>query len=183
MITLTASAALKDDVNGTTTMLFLGSPARDRATIVNRLLGMRMGLSVTAAPSVTEAVQLLARQHFALCLVDLSDERGAIPAIRTIRAQHPQLPISGILDPSRPLIAAEAIHAGVFDLLTWPFEERDVAAIVSKVRDEISVASHRLDLAADGTPEPLFAQSPAMRLAIDLGRSTADGRSGVPVCG
>ena len=51
------------------------------------------------------------------------------------------------------------------------------------MRDEISVVPLRLDLAADGTPEPLFAQSPAMRLAIDLGRSTADGRSGVLVCG
>lgn len=183
MITLTAPPDLKEDVNGVTSVLLLPAAARDRATVVNGLLAMRMGLSVTAAPSVTEAIQLLARQRFALCLVDLADERGAIPAIRTIKAQHPMLPVSGILDPSRSLIAAEAIHAGVFDLIAWPFEERAVAALVAKVRDESSIPPHRLDFPNNGAAEPLFAESPAMRLAIDLARGAGAGRGGVMVHG
>jgi len=182
VITMTAPADVKEEVNGVTTVLLLSAPVRDRLMVVNRLLAMRLGLSVTAAQSVTEAIQLLSKQRFGLCLVDLADERGAIPAIRMIKAEHPTLPVSGILDPSRSLIAAEAIHAGVFDLIMWPFEERAVAALVAKVRDE-SVSPHRLDVPSHGVSEPLFAQSPAMRLAIDLARGAAAGRGGVMVHG
>src|SRR5262245_61068106 len=128
-------------------------------------------------------MQLLGRQRFALCLVDLADERGAVPAIRAIHAQFPLLPVAGLLDPARPLVAADAIHAGVLDLLCWPFEERDVAAIVSKVRDEVSVGSPRGELSANASSEPIFAHSPTMRLAMDQARSAAGERGGVLVCG
>jgi len=37
----------------------------------------------------------------------------------------------GVVDPTRPVASAEAIHAGVSDLLPWPFENHDVASIVA----------------------------------------------------
>ena len=44
------------------------------------------GRAVTAAPDVTDAVRLLASRRFALCVVDLADDRAAIGAIRVLRS-------------------------------------------------------------------------------------------------
>lgn len=183
MATLTAPAAVKDEVSGATSIVFLPAASRERSAVVHRLGLTRLALTVTTASTIGELMHLLARQRFALCLVDLADERGAVPAIRAIHAQYPLLSIAGLLDPAQPLVAADAIHAGVLDLLCWPFEERDVAAIVSKVRDEAGIVGPRGDSVHDAADEPIFAHSTTMRLVMDQVRSAASERGGVLICG
>src|SRR5262245_25207873 len=91
-------------------------PAHHDQTSVGARLG-ELGLSVTSVSDPAEAIRALKKQPFTLALVQLGDERTAVPAIRAIRAQQPHLLLAGLMDPSRPLVAAEAIRAGVAELL------------------------------------------------------------------
>jgi DNA-binding NtrC family response regulator len=151
--------------------------AGDRRPVVDRL--SRTGLSVTRVLSVAEGLRALEASRFDLCLVDLADASGAIPTIRAFRAQYPDIVVAGIMDPAQPLTAAEAIDAGVVDLLPWPFDERDIAALAANARDGLTTS----DAAADASDDRLFAHSPAMRQAVDAARSAAIARGGVLLIG
>lgn len=163
------------------TVLFVATNARDRGLVTDRLT--RMGVSVTRARDAGEALAALATRSFALCVIDLADERAAIASIRTLRAQHARLAIAGIIDPARPLAAAEAIHAGVSDLLPWPFEVRDLAAVVANACDGLSVALSPSDRGEAAPADRLVAHSPAMRPVMDAIASAADTRGGVLIHG
>jgi len=173
-------AVLPGEDAAETAVMLLAMPgaSRDRAAIRERLAGA--GVRPTVAASVTEALQLIGARRFAICFVDLADDRAALAAIRVVRGRHPQLPIAAIVDSSKPETAGEAIHAGITDLLPWPFEELDVAALVANVIDRASVEQPDH---AGGDREELFAQSPAMRLVMDLVRGSAEVRGGVCICG
>src|SRR5689334_14025602 len=88
------------------TVLFVPSAARDRSAIASRLTSM--GLGVTTVANLTEALAELRDGGFTLCLIDLASVRSAVPSIHAIRAQFPDLPVTGIIDPSHPLLSAEA---------------------------------------------------------------------------
>ena len=163
------------------TVLFIATGVRDRGQITDRLA--RMGVSVTRARDAGEALLALATRSFALCVIDLADERAAIASIRTVRAQHARLAIAGIIDPARPLAGAEAIHAGVSDLLPWPFEIRDLATIVANACDGLSVALPSQDAGAPASADRLVAHSPAMRHVMDLIGTAAEARGGVLIYG
>src|SRR5947209_7590546 len=60
------------------------------------------------------------RYPVALCLVDLRQNGEAMKIARAVRAQHPQAIVIGVADPARPTAAADAIRAGVFDVLPRP---------------------------------------------------------------
>jgi DNA-binding NtrC family response regulator len=164
-----------------TTVLYLPAVSRDAGAVSDRLASM--GLSVTVSADLTEALRRLAERRFTLCLVDLGNDRAAVPCIRAVRAQHPHVPVTGLVDSTRPLVAADAIQAGVLDLLPWPFADQDVAAVLASAADWMGVEpvehEHRPALGADG----LFAHSSAMRQVMELVRSAALGRGGVLVCG
>jgi DNA-binding NtrC family response regulator len=104
-----------------------------------------------------------------------------LPAIRAFRTHHAQTPILAVLDPSRPAMGAEAMHAGAVDLLPWPFDERDLESAVANVRDQADApmpepeATRSLSTASD----VLFAHSTAMRQVIEAARSAASGRANV----
>jgi DNA-binding NtrC family response regulator len=114
-----------------------------------------------------------------LCLFDLADDRAALAAIRVVRARQPQMPIAAIVDPARAEAAGEAINTGVTDLLTWPFEDRDLSALIANIVERGSVEPHQSGRAGD----ELFAQSPAMRLVMELVRGSAEVRGGVCISG
>jgi DNA-binding NtrC family response regulator len=117
-----------------------------------------------------------------LCLVDLADDRHALPSIRVVRAQHPQVPIGAIVDPSNPLVAGEALHLGAVDLLPWPFDGRDVTTLLANVADRQDAAP-ALEAARTCGVDALFAQSAPMRLVVDAVRRAADTAGGVCLCG
>lgn len=160
-------------------VLYLPATSRDRTAVGDRLT--RTGVAVTAAPDVTDAVRLLASRRFALCVVDLADDRAAIGAIRVLRSRYAHQPIAAIIDPANPLVAGEALGAATIDLLPWPFDERDVLVVLANARDrsvaDTAAASEKPDV------EPLFAQSAAMRSVTELVRAAADIRGGVLISG
>jgi two-component system nitrogen regulation response regulator NtrX len=163
------------------TVLLVAAGPRDRG-VVAECLG-RLGISLSRARDAGEALGALTTHPFALCIVDLADERAAIASIRTLRAEHPRLPIVGVIDPNRPVAAAEAIQAGVSDLLPWPFENQDVATVVANARDAASVGLTPPSTAVATHPGRLVAHSLAMRQVMELIAAAADARGGVLICG
>jgi DNA-binding NtrC family response regulator len=151
----------------------------ERTPVCDRL--GKTSLLLSRVVDVAEALRTAADERFDLCLVDLSDSRAALATIRTLRAERPDLPVIGIMDPARPITAAEAIDAGVADVLPWPFDEAEVAALMANARDGTT------SLAAGAASEPgherVLAHSPAMRQAVDLARAAARGRGGVLLVG
>jgi two-component system, NtrC family, nitrogen regulation response regulator NtrX len=163
------------------TVLLVAAGARDRG-VVGECLG-RLGISLSRARDAGEALVALTAHPFALCIVDLADERAAIASIRTLRAEHPRLSIVGVIDPDRPVAAAEAIHAGVSDLLPWPFENHDVAAAVANACDAASVGLTSFARTVAAQPARLVAHSLAMRQVMELIAAAAEARGGVIICG
>jgi DNA-binding NtrC family response regulator len=160
------------------TVLYVPS-GHERPTVRAHLRAM--GLSVTVAADLTEALRLLAGGRFTLCIVDLTDEQRAIAAVRAIRSQQADVVLAGLIDPARPVAAAEAVHAGVRDLLSWPLEAGEVAAAVANARDRVGVTVSVPPPAAEGVV--LFAYSAAMRAVMDAVRQAAASRGGVLVSG
>jgi len=163
------------------TVLLVAAGARDRGVVGERL--GRLGISLSRARDAGEALSALNAHPFALCIVDLADERAAIASIRTLRAEHPRLAIVGVIDPNRPVAAAEAIHAGVSDLLPWPFENHDVAAAVANACDAASVGLTSFTRTAAAQPARLVAHSLAMRQVMELIATAAESRGGVIISG
>src|SRR3954467_2138848 len=63
-----------------------------------------------------------------LCLVDLRGNGEALRVARAVRSQHPQAIVLGPRDPTRPHAEAEAIRAGLFDVLPRPPAAGDLQA-------------------------------------------------------
>src|SRR5689334_4304795 len=76
-----------------------------------------------------------------LCVVDLRQNGEAIRIARVIRSQQPGVVVIGIADPARPMAAADAIRAGVFDVLPRPPSARDLEALLSNAREQASLAA------------------------------------------
>ncbi|HEY7474728.1 MAG TPA: sigma 54-interacting transcriptional regulator [Vicinamibacterales bacterium] len=173
-----AAASDKTAAADGTPVLYLPASSRDGSPVRDRLA--RSGVAVTAAADITEALQLLSARRFALCLLDLADDRAALGAIRVLRSRHAQLPLAAIIDPANPLVAGEALDAGAIDLLPWPFDERDVLVVLADARDR---AGAEAAPTAPGPDEPLFAQSAAMKSVVELVRAAAEVRGGVIISG
>jgi two-component system, NtrC family, response regulator GlrR len=177
-----SSAVAEPPVEGGATaasILYLRAAERDRMAVKERLSAM--GLLVTSVTTLHDALGQLANGEFTICLIDLADEQSALANIRAIRAQEPDLPITGIIDPARPLATAEAVNAGIADLLAWPFDEREVAMVVANARDRVGVAFAVPSTSALGAS--VFAHSAAMRTTVDAIRAAGSKNGGVLVCG
>jgi len=122
-------------------------------------------------------------ESIALCLVDLRDNGDALRIARAVRSRHPEAIVIGVADPARPHAAAEAIRAGVFDVLPRPPSARDLRALIANAREQSSLA--------DATPpirpiEPSYGvvgTSPAMRPVMELVQRAAAGQCGIMICG
>jgi two-component system nitrogen regulation response regulator NtrX len=157
--------------------LYVPTAGRARSPVLDRLA--RLGVPFAAATDPAHASRMLTGRPIGLAMVDLAGDRVALSAIRAIRAGHPHILIAAIVDPANPLMSGEAVHAGAFDLVPWPFEDRDVLTILANAR-ELAVAEPR---SSDGQSERLVAQSAAMREVVERVRAAANGRSGLLICG
>ncbi len=123
-------------------------------------------------------------QPIGLCLVDLRQNGEAIRVARAVRARQPQAVVIGIADPGRPAAAADAIRAGVFDVLPRPPSPRDLEALLANAREQASLAASTGHARA---PEPapfgVIGTSAAMRAVMDLVQRAAAGRCGMLICG
>jgi DNA-binding NtrC family response regulator len=163
-----------------TEILYLAPVDRDRALVRERFV--RFGWPVVMAADAAAALRLAASRRFGMCVVDLSDDRTALASIRVLRAQAPTLPLVALVDPSNPSSAGEAINAGTFDVLPWPFEERDIASLLADARDVLAVDAAP-SCGAITAEHLLIANSVAMRLVRDLVRGAAASTGSVLLVG
>ena len=119
----------------------------------------------------------------ALCLIDLRENGEALRITRAVRAQHPQAIVIGVADPARPYAAAEAIRAGVFDVLPRPAQAGDLRALISNAREQATLAASVQPRSVESPAFGLVGNSPAMRPVMDLVQRGASGRCGILVCG
>lgn len=120
----------------------------------------------------------------ALCVIDLRQNGEALRTVRAVRTQHRGCVVIGVADPDRPTASADAIRAGVFDVLPRPATARDLAALVANAEEQAMLASApggRAD--GDAAPYGIVGTSPAMRLVMDLVQRAAAGRCGILVVG
>lgn len=152
--------------------------SRERLAVRERLVAT--GRAVTLAADVTDALQHLVDHSFALAVVDLMDDRGGIPLIRMMRAQHPSMAVVAIADPANPVIAAEAVQAGVADVLPWPFADGALELVVANATDRLCL---RTPTSAPAARNRIYGHSPAMRHALEQLQSAVSQGGAVALCG
>jgi DNA-binding NtrC family response regulator len=138
-------------------------------------------------PLIVESADEMAslRDVVTLCLIDLRESGSeTMRSARTFRAQYPQSVVIGVADPARPSAAADAIRAGVFDVLPRPPRARDLEALLANAREQAALASTApQSLVPDPMAYGVVGTSPAMRLVMDLVQRAAPGRCGMLICG
>ena len=117
---------------------------------------------------------LSVRGPVALCLLDLRQNGEALRTARVVKARHPRAVLIGVADPDRPTTSADALRAGVFDVLPDP------------PRLAISKRSSPTRWSCRHTPRRAFTRrkrlamvsraSPAMAMVLDIVQRAAAGR-------
>ena len=120
-----------------------------------------------------------------LCLVDLRENGDALRIARAVRSRYPAAIVIGVADPARPHAAAEAIRAGVFDVLPRPPSARDLRALIANAREQASLAASQRRRCARRSRQPTasIGTSPAMRPVMELVQRAAAGQCGIMICG
>jgi len=119
-----------------------------------------------------------------LCLVDLCENGNALRIARAVRSHHPGAIIIGVADPSRPHAAAEAIRAGVFDVLPRPPSARDLKALIANAQEQIAIAAAAMPVRIGELPAyGVVGTSAAMRPVMELVQRSAAGQCGILICG
>ena len=103
---------------------------------IRELLGMtlsRMGLEAECAASTAEAVALLARNHYDLCLTDmrLSDGDG-LAVLEYVSKHRPDLPVAVITAHGSAENAVAALKAGAFDYVSKPVQLKQLRTLVQQ---------------------------------------------------
>lgn len=118
-----------------------------------------------------------------LCLIDLRENGDAVRIARAVRAQQPNAVVIGLADPARPGAAADAIRAGVFDVLPRPPSARDLEALIANAREQAALSASGHPHLQEALPFGIIGSSPAMRIVVDLAERAASARCGVAICG
>src|SRR4029077_4886219 len=103
---------------------------------IRELLGMtlfRMGLEAQCAASTAEAVALLARNHYDLCLTDmrLADGDG-LAVLEYVSRHHPDLPVPVTPPRGGAENAVGVLKGGVFDYVSKPVQLKQLRTLVQQ---------------------------------------------------
>lgn len=159
-----------------TAILFAGPDA------VQDLEALLLGMGYLPVPlNGADAVATI-REPVALCLLDLRQNGEALRTARAVRARHPRAVLIGVADPDRPTTSADALRAGVFDVLPRPASARDLEALVANAQELSSQASQSTQ-AAEPSRYGIAGTSPAMSMVLDIVQRAAAGRCGILICG
>jgi two-component system response regulator PilR (NtrC family) len=91
----------------------------------------RMGVATRGAGSLTEAMQLLERERFDLCLTDMRLPDGdGTDLVRTIAERSPNMPVAMITAYGSMESAVTAMKAGAFDFVSKPLNLQVLRALV-----------------------------------------------------
>lgn len=133
-------------------------------------------LALTGADAVSSV-----REPVSLCLLDLRQNGEALRTARAVRARHPRAVLIGVADPDRPTTSADALRAGVFDVLPRPASARDLEALIANAQ-ELAQASQPATT-AEPSRYGIAGTSPAMSMVLDIVQRAAAGRCGILICG
>jgi DNA-binding NtrC family response regulator len=160
-------------------LVVAGAAIDDRG--LRQALG-RAGLTVARATDAAAGLRALAERPFVAAVADLCEGRAAIGWIRLVRMQQPRVAVIALADPAESALAGEALDSGA-DIIAKPIDGRAIALAVANLRDRHS--AHVPDGAAltNVWGTPVFAQSPAMRLAMDVLHAHAPDRVGTVMVG
>ena len=137
----------------------------DPASELHDLESLLRGMGYLPVPvDSADSVQSI-HENVALCIVDLRQNGEALRTARAVRAQHPQAVVIGIADPDRPTMSADAILAGVFDVLPRPASARDLEALIANAREQASLAG--------STPQPRTSEAASVRHRRNVARDAS----------
>ncbi|MGC4082437.1 MAG: sigma 54-interacting transcriptional regulator [Vicinamibacterales bacterium] len=122
-------------------------------------------------------------ESVALCVIDLRRNGDIARMARALRAQHPRAVLIGVADADRPGLSAEAVRAGVFDVLPRPVSMRDLEALIANAEEQVALAAGRPPADTAAFPHGLVGTSPAMRQVMELAQRAAAGRCGILIAG
>src|SRR5688572_2306436 len=101
---------------------------------IRELLGMtltRMGLDVHCAGTTAEALSLLAKHDYELCLTDMRLPDGdGLAVLAYVSKHHPNLPVAVITAHGSAENAVAALKAGAFDYLAKPVSLNQLRTLV-----------------------------------------------------
>ena len=160
-----------------TALLVTGTAARIEIEGILRDMGY-----ATVHVDAKEAMRNLT-DPVSLCLIDLHENGEAVRIAREMRAQQPQAVVIGVADPARPSAAADAIRAGVFDVLPRPPSARDLEALIANAREQAALAANGAPRPSDALPFGIVGSSPAMRMVLDLAQRASSARCGIVIRG
>lgn len=162
----------------TTALLATGRSADAGAEAVLRELGFD-----TVRVDSSEGIKDF-DEPIALCLVDLCQNGDALRVARAVRSQHPQAIVIGVADPARPHAAAEAIRAGVFDVLPRPPLAGDLKALIANAREQATLAAAaQAQRPVESAAYGVVGTSAAMRPVMELVARAAAAQCGILICG
>jgi two-component system, NtrC family, response regulator PilR len=103
---------------------------------IRELLGItlgRMGVQVSPAATIAEALELLRGQNFDLCLTDmrLPDGNG-LDLVADIARRHPGMPVAVITAHGNMESAITALKSGAFDFVTKPVDLKDLRNLITQ---------------------------------------------------
>jgi DNA-binding NtrC family response regulator len=156
----------------------LVTPGSDAMELVALLDGLGyQPLPITTPDAIGDLTEPIA-----FFLIDLRGNGDALRTVRLVRARQPKTVVIGLADPAKPTAAAEAIRAGVFDVLPRPPSARDLESLLANAREQQDLAAASVR-PADMSPIGIVGHSAAMRAVLELVQRAAAGRCGLLICG
>lgn len=165
---------------GQATALFI-APRKEQAELASLLRSVGFQpVAVTNADAVSDL-----REPIDLCLVDLRENGESLRVTRVVRGLYPRAMVIGVADPSRPATSADAMRAGVFDVLPRPLTARDLQALIANAREQnaLAIAASSSPSRMEAASQGIIGTSSAMRSVLELVQRAAAGRCGILICG
>lgn len=118
---------IKEDIR----LLFVDDEA-DYASIIAKRLSRR-NINVTCALSGTDAIRILRKADFDLCILDLKmGDMDGIEVLKIFKKMIPEMPVIMLTGHGSAESAREGLARGAFDYLTKPYALEDLMIIIKK---------------------------------------------------
>ncbi len=139
----------------------------DILELLDMTLG-RMDVCTQSASSMNEALALLRKNHYALCLTDMRLPDGdGMSIVRHIQQHNPNTPVAMITAYGSLDTAINALKAGAFDFLTKPVDLQRLRELVTSALRLNPPEGHE----AEPSQDPLLGISPPIdRLRQQIGK-------------